>query len=201
LVLLLAGSAARASDTEQDPLVTANSNHHREALVPAIVFAVGLATIAAAWGFELIGGFEPCKLCLEQRVPYYVGLPVALAALLAALAGAKPTVPRMLLIVAGLIFAFNVYLGGYHAGAEWGWWAGPADCGDTGAADAGGDLLAQLETIRIVSCSEASWRFLFLSFAGWNFVISLFLAAVALWGAFRPLADSTTSRAVTVGGR
>ncbi|MEP3665226.1 MAG: disulfide bond formation protein B, partial [Roseibium sp.] len=37
----------------------------------------GLAAIATAWGFQLVGGFVPCKLCLEQRIPYYAGLPLA----------------------------------------------------------------------------------------------------------------------------
>ena len=32
----------------------------------------GLAAIATAWGFQLIGGYVPCKLCLEQRIPYYL---------------------------------------------------------------------------------------------------------------------------------
>src|SRR4029453_6530099 len=109
-----------------------DSTRRREMLAPAVVVAVGLATILAAWGFELIGRYVPRGLCLEERVPYYVGLPVAFTALLAAMAGAKPTVVRLLLIVAGLIFAFNIYLGVYHAGAEWDLWAGPADGGGPG---------------------------------------------------------------------
>src|SRR5262249_3996461 len=130
----------------------------------------------------------PCKLCLEQRLPYYVGLPIALAAGLAAIAGAKPTVVRTLLIVAGLIFAYNIYLGVYQAGAEWKLWAGPADCGATsgGGAQSTGDLLNALKNIHVVSCTDASWRFLFLSFAGWNAVISTALLAITMWGAFRP---------------
>jgi len=175
-----------------------NAVRRREMQAPAIVFVVGLVTILGAWGFELIGNYVPCKLCLEERLPYYVALPVTLAALLAAAAGAKVTVPRMLLIVAGLIFAINFYLGGYHAGAEWGWWAGPSDCGATGAAPTTStDILAELETIKIVSCTEVQWRFLFLSFAGWNFVVSLFLVAVSLWGAFRPLAEGRRERSDT----
>ena len=176
--------------------MTPASVRRYEAFAPLVVFVVGLSTILGAWGFELLGGFVPCKLCLEERVPYYMGLPFALAALLAALAGAKPTVPRMLLIVTGIAFAYNVYLGGYHAGAEWGLWPGPSDCGAGGAgpATSAADLLNQLKGIRIVSCSEASWRFLFLSFAGWNFVVSLFLAVVAFFGAFRPLAPEPADR-------
>jgi disulfide bond formation protein DsbB len=160
----------------------------REWFAPAALLVLGLATILGAWGFQLIGGYVPCKLCLEQRVPYYVGLPMALAALLAALAGAKPTVVRLLLIVAGLILAFGIYLGTYQAGAEWKLWAGPTDCGATGSGtQSTADLLNQLKNIHVVSCTEASWRFLFLSFAGWNAVASIVLVAIAIWGAFRPL--------------
>ena len=35
----------------------------------------------------------------------------------------------------------------------------------------------------IIRCDEASWRFLWLSFAGWNAVVSAFLAGIAAWGA------------------
>jgi disulfide bond formation protein DsbB len=157
-----------------------------EWLAPAVVFALGLATILGAWGFQLIGGYVPCKLCLDQRIPYYAGLPVALLALVAAVAGAKPIVVRTLLLAAGLIFAYDIYLGTYQAGAEWKLWAGPSDCGATGSGVvSAADLLKQLQNIRIVSCTEASWRFLFLSFAGWNAVVSVVLVAVAFWGAFR----------------
>jgi disulfide bond formation protein DsbB len=161
----------------------------REMFAPLVVVVVGSATILTAWAFELIGGYIPCALCLQERVPYYIGLPVALAGMLAAMAGAKPTVARVFQIVAGLVFAYGAFLGIYHAGAEWGWWAGPADCGGGGSAPTNvEDLLAQIDNVRIVSCTEATWRLLWLSFAGWNAVVSVFLVVVSFWGAFRPLA-------------
>jgi disulfide bond formation protein DsbB len=167
------------------------SEARREIVAPAVVLVLGLATILGAWSFQLIGGYVPCKLCLEQRVPYYVGLPLVLASLLAAPAGAKPTVVRMFLIIAALIFAYNVYLAVYQAGAEWAWWAGPTDCGGgTATTNSAADLLNSLKNIKVVSCTEASWRLFGLSFAGWNAVVSLVLVVVALWGAFRPLAPS-----------
>ena len=134
---------------------------------------------------------------MYKRQPYYIGLPFALVALLAALAGAKPTVVRLLLIIAGLIFAFDIYLGIYQAGAEWKLWAGPTDCGGgTGTTKSAADLLNQLKNIHVVSCTEASWRFLFLSFAGWNAVVSILLLAIAMWGAFRPLPPEPVRAAV-----
>jgi disulfide bond formation protein DsbB len=153
----------------------------------AFVFALGLATIAAAWGFQLIGGYVPCALCLEERIPYYVGLPLALLALLAARMGGPSWLVRGALVLAAVTFAYGAYLGVYHAGAEWGWWEGPTDCGAGGAGQAttAEELANQLKNIRIVSCTEASFRFLGLSFAGWNAVVSVVLAVAALLGATR----------------
>lgn len=144
--------------------------------------AVMVAAIGLAWGFEIIGGYEPCPLCLEQRVPYYIAIPVALAALGAAFVGAR--VPaRLLALVAAAAMVWAAGLGVYHAGVEWGFWEGPASCaGGSGAVTDASSLLATLETTRFISCSEAAGRFLGLSFAGWN-VVSAGLAALLLLAA------------------
>jgi len=158
------------------------------ALPPLIVLIIATATIAAAWGFELIGGYIPCALCLKERLPYYVGIPLALAAFAAPLFGAPAWLGRLFMAATALVFTYGAYLGIYHAGAEWGWWLGPADCaaGAAPASQSAGDLLSQIENMRLVSCSEASWRFPAgwgLSFAGWNAAISLLLTGLAAWGA------------------
>ncbi len=126
----------------------------------------------------------PCGLCLQERIPYYVGLPVALAAFVSAAARGPVWLTRLLLLVTAGIFAWSVWLGVYHAGAEWGWWLGPSDCGGGAATttNAGG-LLDQLRNTRVVSCTEASWRFPAgwgLSFAGWNAAVSAFVVICAL---------------------
>jgi disulfide bond formation protein DsbB len=160
----------------------------RQLLPPLFVFLLALATILGAWGFQIIGGYVPCKLCLEERVPYYVGVPLALLAVIAVLARAPGWLVRGLLTLTALVFLYDLYLGGYHAGAEWGWWPGPTDCGQSAAGQATTtqDLLKQLQNIHVVSCTTASWRFPSgwgLSFAGWNALVALVLTAVAGWGA------------------
>ena len=162
----------------------------RDTYSAAFVFLAGLATILGAWGFQLIGGYIPCKLCLTERIPYYVGLPLAFVALAAALANSPAWIARLALALVAIVFLYGAGLGTYHAGAEWAWWAGPSDCG-AGAASStatSGDLLNQLKNIHIVSCTNAGWRFppgWGLSFAGWNAVVSLLLAAIAAFGATR----------------
>jgi disulfide bond formation protein DsbB len=161
----------------------------RDMVAASVIFEIGLLTILGAWAFQLIGGYVPCALCLEERIPYYVGLPLALLAFLAAALKAPPAVVRGLLVLTAICFAVGGALGVYHAGAEWAWWPGPTGCGGgTGTTTSAGDLLNQLNNLHVVKCDEASWRLpnvsWGLSFAGWNAVISAALALVGLWGAF-----------------
>jgi len=145
------------------------------------LFAAG-AVIIAALGFEHFGGYKPCPLCLQQRYGYYAGIPVLFIALTLASAQ-RPLAAAVLFFAVALAFLANTGLGIYHAGAEWRLWPGPDTCGGhlepLGVGKDG--LLKELETMRVVRCDEAPWRFAGLSFAGWNAVVSLALAA----GAFK----------------
>ena len=47
----------------------------------ALIGVVSLALIAGAWFFELVLHLRPCKLCLEQRMPHYAAIGLALAGL------------------------------------------------------------------------------------------------------------------------
>jgi disulfide bond formation protein DsbB len=159
------------------------SNERMAKGLTALLLAGGLVVIASAWGFQLIGGYVPCKLCLEQRVPYYIGLPLAALGFLALLNGRKGLAAMVLLAVA-LVFAYGAGLGAYQAGAEWQFWDGPNDCGGGTAAPASAaNMLQALQSTRVVSCTEASWRMLGLSFAGWNAVASAGLSLLALLAA------------------
>lgn len=134
------------------------------------------ATVGGALIFEHVFGYVPCKLCLIQRNPYYIAIPLGLMA-----AFLPPRWARMGLWLLALVFIVSAGMGAYHSGVEWGFFAGPSDCGGGAGTGAGnvGDFLNQLETTRVVSCTEAAWRFLGLSLAGWNVLISLALAAFA----------------------
>lgn len=150
---------------------------------PGLAFLAGLFAIIAAWGFEIIGGYLPCKLCLEERVPYYVGLPILAVALL--LSDRTPRLSRVLYFVTGVIFFYGTALASYHVGAEWKWWLGPSDCGGTPTvvSDAA-NLMAAVSRTRLVSCSEASINLFGLSFAGWDALATLFVGVMSWRGVF-----------------
>ena len=150
----------------------------------ALFIALGMAaTVGGALAFEHIGGYIPCALCLEQRTPYYVGVPVMLAAATLAWFGRRG-LALMLVVAGGAIMAYAAYLGVFHAGVEWDWWAGPADCGVTAqgvGSMGGGDLLASLDAVRPPSCDEAALRVLGLSFAGWQAIAAVTFALASFW--------------------
>jgi disulfide bond formation protein DsbB len=151
------------------------------------VFVLSFATLAGAWYFQFVLGYQPCHLCLIQRIPYYVVIPLSLMLAIAA----RTTTPRPI-ITAGLIALFvaalcSAALGAYHAGVEWSFWEGPSDCtGPLINLNGGGSLIDQLNTIHVVPCDKAAWRFLGISLAGYNVLISLALAALAGCGLLGP---------------
>jgi disulfide bond formation protein DsbB len=151
-------------------------------LISAIVFSIALATIVTANVFESFG-YAPCPLCLQERYAYYFAVPATLIAFFAARADSL-MLTRLLLVLVALAFVINAAVGVYHAGVEWKWWAGPNSCsGGTAVEWGAGGIASSIEHPQVVSCSEARWRFLWLSFAGWNAVISALLAGIAAWGA------------------
>ena len=170
---------------------TANQSHARSDARPALTAALAIAVIAAAtlagaWFFQLVLDIRPCPLCLEQRYAYYLAIPLGV---LVALAAARDA-PRAVLYTGLALLAAaalgNAWLGAYHAGVEWGLWKGPTDCtGPVGNLGSAGNLLERLDTVKVIRCDEVQWRFLGLSLAGYNVLISLLMAAIATWGIAR----------------
>jgi disulfide bond formation protein DsbB len=155
-----------------------------EAMASALVAAIGFLAIAGALVIEHGFGYVPCMLCLWQRWPYYLGVPLAALVAVVALQGKQPTLVRAELVLIAATFLVGAGLGVHHAGVEWGFWPGPAACGGGSVAptNAGG-LMAQMQATRIVPCDAAAFRILGLSLAGWNVLVCLGLAAIAAWGA------------------
>lgn len=163
-----------SDDSRDKPVATA--------LFLAVVMA---ATVGIALGFQHLGGYIPCKLCFQQRWPYYIGAPLMALTAYAGAYGASPKLLRLLLWLGALILAVSLFLGVKHSGVEWGWWAGPTDCGAVAPGiDTGGKgVLDALNTVIPPSCDKAALRVLGLSFAGWNAVVSFVLLLIAVRGA------------------
>lgn len=149
-----------------------------------LAFLIGLATILAAWGSQLIGGLVPCELCLEQRWSYYYGLPLLLLVLLTW--NRLPlTVWYVAMAIVTAIFVWGAYMGAHHAGVEWGFWPGPTAC--TGVGDSM-DFNALDNMTPVIGCDVVQFRFLGISLAGYNALISAGMVAlllVSIWAQMR----------------
>src|SRR5262245_66568441 len=93
--------------------------------IGGLVLLAAAAVILAALGFEYIGGYVPCPMCLQQRYAYYAGIPALVGAL--ALLRSGRTMPAAgIFLLVGAAFLINAGLGVYQAGAEWKLWDLPA---------------------------------------------------------------------------
>ena len=162
-----------------------------------IIAMVGAAALLGAWFFQYAVGLAPCPLCLEQRVAYYFAIPLAAMVILGVAYRATPKVLMLALLVIAAGMLWNAGLGVYHSGVEWKFWPGPQECSGNLNFGNVNDLMDRLKNTRVVRCDEAAWRdpILGLSLAGYNVLISLGLAVVALWGALakRPHAQGSSS--------
>jgi disulfide bond formation protein DsbB len=146
-----------------------------------LILAVAVATIAGAWTMEGMG-YIPCELCLLGRKPYYVGIGLAALTALAAWGG-KQKLARCGLLGLAAVFAVGAGIAAYHSGVELHFWQGPTECsGALSGVLSADDFMAQLKRVKPVRCDEPALLIFGLSLAVWSAVISLGLAAVALWG-------------------
>ncbi len=158
----------------------------------AAAMLMAIAVIVLALGFEHVGGYQPCPLCLQQRWAYYAGIPLLFVALV--LLGAdQARAASVIFFVVALGFLANAGLGVYHAGAEWKFWPGPSTCG-TAAGSITTDaskLLENLSKTQVLRCDEAPLHIAGLSLAAWNAIASIVLFTASISAAFAPHQRST----------
>ncbi|ADU12660.1 disulfide bond formation protein B [Asticcacaulis excentricus] len=152
-----------------------------------IALISALCLLGAAHAFQTFGNLNPCHLCLKQRDIYWIAVGVSLAATVwAVFTGAKGP-PRVFSFVLFAIFATGCAIAIFHMGGEEKWWALPATC--TGVSDEVSiDSIAAILSggkFKAPQCDIVAWRFLGLSMAGWNAIISGVLAILSLIASLR----------------
>ena len=139
------------------------------------VLAFSILSLSIAYFIQYILGHKPCNLCLIERIPYLSA--IILVALIF-------IVKRFEKIFAGIIlifFIFGAIISFYHVGIEQGFFSESLVCnlGNSGADLSKEQLLKQLENAPI-SCKEVTFRFLGLSLATINTIISIILSGIMI---------------------
>lgn len=137
-----------------------------------------MALLGGALGSQYLGGLHPCEMCYWQRWPHGAAILLALSAFTMPAASRNA---RVLTFLAALAIAVSGAIGVYHAGVEAKIFEGFTQCTATvtpGLSTA--ELLKQLTQAPLVRCDEVQFRFLGISMAGWNAILSLGGAALIM---------------------
>jgi len=147
------------------------------ALARLVALLLPLALLAGAYGSQYFGGLYPCEMCWWQRYAHFAALVFAVPAFLFP---AQSRASRTLVLLGALAIAVSGGIGVYHAGVEAKIFEGFTQCTALSKSSSTADLLKQITHAPLVRCDEVQFRFLGISMAGWNAIISLGGASLIL---------------------
>jgi len=149
-----------------------------ELFLPLLLLLATGSAIVGALLSQYVWGFNPCNLCIFQRIPYYI---IIALSILAIFLRKKPTSVIILICFCIIGFLAEIGIAGFHVGVEQKWWPGTESCG-------GGDVASSIEALRaqimgapISRCDDPSFYFLGITMAAWNLIYSLFLLIFTLY--------------------
>ena len=137
------------------------------------ILAIISLTIISVLIIQYWLGHDPCKLCLYERIPYFLSILLLIKILL------FKKNEKITLLILSLVFVSSSTLAFYHFGIEQGFFNESLVCKteDLSKILSKEQLLEQLKQ-NSVSCKDVSFRILGLSLAAINTVFSLFLSVI-----------------------
>ena len=139
------------------------------------ILAFSILSLSIAYFIQYVLGHKPCNLCVIERIPYIAA--IILISLIFILNRYQKIISSLILI----FFIFGTVVSFYHFGIEQGFFSESLVC-DLGNSQPINkeELLNQLKKTEIVSCKDVTFRFLGLSLATINTVISLILSGIII---------------------
>ena len=148
-------------------------NSNKLLLNGILVFSI--LSLSIAYFIQYALGHKPCNLCLIERIPYIAG--IILISLIFILNKYQKIISSLILI----FFIFGAVVSFYHFGIEQGFYSESLICELSNNNPLNKEeLLNQLKKAEIVSCKDVTFRFLGLSLATINTIISLILSGIMI---------------------
>ena len=118
-------------------------------------------------------GHQPCKLCLYERIPYFLAILLIIKILFI------KQYEKITLLIISLVFIFSAALAFYHFGIEQGFFSESFVCKTQNPSEtlSKEQLLEQLKQ-NSISCKDVSFKILGLSLAAINTIFSLVLSVI-----------------------
>ena len=145
-------------------------HNYKISLYFKIIFFISLISIISAFFIEYALGYQPCNLCLIQRIPYVLCL------ILIILNYYQKKNEKFIILLLILSFSFSFLISFYHFRIEQGFFEESTVCKMKNTSDiiSKEELLKQLQ-LKTVSCKDVTFRILGFSLTTFNMVISLIL--------------------------
>ena len=139
------------------------------------ILAFSILSLSIAYFIQYVLGHKPCNLCIIERIPYIAA--IILISLIFILNRYQKIISSLILI----FFIFGAVVSFYHFGIEQGFFSESLVC-DLGNSQPMNkeELLNQLKKAEIVSCKDVTFRFLGLSLATINTIISIILSGIMI---------------------
>ena len=139
------------------------------------ILAFSILSLSMAYFIQYVLGHKPCNLCIIERIPYIAA--IILISLIFILNRYQKIISSLILI----FFIFGSVVSFYHFGIEQGFFSESLVC-DLGNSQPINkeELLNQLKKAEIVSCKDVTFRFLGLSLATINTIISIILSGIMI---------------------
>tara|TARA_B100002052_G_scaffold153826_1_gene140202 strand:+ start:252 stop:731 length:480 start_codon:yes stop_codon:yes gene_type:complete len=139
------------------------------------ILAFSILSLSIAYFIQYILGHKPCNLCIIERIPYIAG--IILISLIFILNRYQKLISSLILI----FFVFGAVVSFYHFGIEQGFFSESLICELSNNEPLNKEeLLNQLKKVEIISCKDVTFRFLGLSLATINTIISLILSGIMI---------------------
>ncbi len=139
------------------------------------ILAFSILSLSIAYFIQYVLGHKPCNLCIIERIPYIAT--IILISLIFILNSYHKIISSLILV----FFIFGTVVSFYHFGIEQGFFSESVVC-DLGNSQPLNkeELLNQLKKTEIVSCKDVTFRFLGLSLATINTIISFILSGIMI---------------------
>ena len=130
-------------------------------------------SLGFAFYFEIFRGYDPCTLCIYQRIPYLVVIGFGLVGML------KSEFATVCNGLAAVVFFLGALLAFYHVGVEQNWWVSVTGCESELAKKT---LVVDLKRMLLdkpeKACDSIEWTVFGVSMAGYNAMFSASLAMI-----------------------
>ena len=140
-----------------------------------LIFIISFVSIISAYFIEYILGYQPCNLCLIERIPYVLSI------ILITISFKFKKNEKFVVLLLILVFIFSFLISIYHFGIEQGFFEESIVCTSKGTSNViSKEELLKILSQKTISCKDVTFRVFGLSLTTINIVINLIFLIILI---------------------